>query len=67
MIEKLTKTLRGEHIEGMFTLDNGSVLARRVVLTLEGGKTDAEIDKLKEKLEKEGFRILQVDKIEKRN
>ncbi|MER2090252.1 MAG: CBS domain-containing protein [Sporosarcina sp.] len=67
MIEKLTKSLRGEHIEGMFTLDNGSVLARRVVLTLEGDKTVAEIDKLKEKLEKEGFRILQVDKIEKSN
>jgi Mg2+/Co2+ transporter CorB len=67
MIEKLTKTLRGEHIEGMFTLDNGSVLARRVVITLESGKTDAEIDKLKEKLEKGGFRILQVDKIEKAN
>jgi len=65
MIEKLTKTLRGENIEGMFTLDNGSVLARRVVITLESGKTDAEIDKLTEKLEKGGFRILQVDKIEK--
>ena len=62
MIEKLTKTLRGENIEGMFTLDNGSVLARRVVITLESGKTDAEIDKLTEKLEKDGFRILQVDK-----
>jgi hypothetical protein len=43
-----------------------SVLARRVVITLENGKTDTEIDKLKEKLEKEGFRVLQVDKIEKR-
>lgn len=63
MIEKLTKTLRGENIEGMFTLDNGSVLARRVVITLESGKTDAEIVKLTEKLEKGGFRILQVDKI----
>ena len=49
----------------MFTLDNGSVLARRVVITLENGKTDAEIDKLTEKLEKGGFRILQVDKIDK--
>ena len=67
MIEKLTKTLRGELIEGMFTLDNGSVLARRVVITLEDGKTDAEIEKLKGKLEKEGFRILQIDKIEKAN
>ena len=67
MIEKLTKTLRGELIEGMFTLDNGSVLARRVVITLENGKTDAEIEKLKRKLEKEGFRILQIDKIEKAN
>ncbi len=66
MIEKLTKTLRGENIEGMFTLDNGSVLSRRVVITLENGKTDAEIDKLTEKLEKEGFRILQVDKIKKK-
>ncbi|MBO0587512.1 CBS domain-containing protein [Sporosarcina sp. E16_8] len=65
MIEKLTKTLRGENIEGMFTLDNGSVLARRVVITLESGMTDAEIEKLTEKLEKGGFRILQVDKIEK--
>ncbi|MBE1553352.1 CBS domain-containing protein [Sporosarcina limicola] len=63
MIEKLTKTLRGENIEGMFTLDNGSVLARRVVITLENGKTDAEVEKLKEKLEKGGFRILQIDKI----
>jgi len=65
MIEKLTKTLRGENIEGMFTLDNGSVLARRVVITLESGKTDAEIEKLTDKLEKGGFRILQVEKIDK--
>ncbi|CAM3191459.1 CBS domain-containing protein [Filibacter tadaridae] len=66
MIEKLTKTLRHENIEGMFTLDNGSVLARRVVITLENGKTDEEIEKLKEKFEKGGFRILQVDRIEKK-
>lgn len=65
MIEKLTKTLRGENIEGMFTLDNGSVLARRVVITIEHGKTEAELEKLKDKLEKGGFRILHIDMIEK--
>lgn len=66
MIEKLTKTLRGENIEGMFTLDNGSVLARRVVITLEDGKSDADIEKLSDKLEKNGFRILHVDHIAKK-
>lgn len=66
MIEKLTKTLRGENIEGMFTLDNGSVLARRVVITLEDGKSDADIEKLSDRLEKNGFRILHVDHIAKK-
>lgn len=66
MLEKLAKTLRGENIEGLFTLDNGSVLARRVVVTLEGDKTDEEIDKLKEKLIKGGFRILTTTRIEKK-
>lgn len=65
MIEKLTKTLRGENIEGMFTLDNGSVIARRVVITLESDKTEDDITRLKDKLEKNGFRILHVDHIEK--
>lgn len=63
MIEKLTKTLRGENIEGMFTLDNGSVLARRVVITLEGDKSDDDIDNLRDKLERSGFRILHIDRI----
>ena len=63
-LERLTKTLRGEHIEGLFTLDNGSVLARRVVVTLRGDKTDEEIDKLKNKLEKNGFTTLQTNRIE---
>ncbi len=67
MIEKLGKTLRNENIEGMFTLDNGSVLARRVVITLESGKSDAEVDRLVEKLEKGGFRILQIEKLDKRD
>ena len=65
-LERLTKTLRGEHIEGLFTLDNGSVLARRVVVTLRGDKTDEEIDKLKNKLDKNGFRTLQTNRIEKK-
>lgn len=65
MIGKLTRTLRGENIEGMFTLDNGSVIARRVVITLESGKSEKEMDHLKEKLEKSGFRILHIDYIEK--
>lgn len=66
MIEKLTRALRGENIEGLFTLDNGSVVARRVVITLESGKTDEDINHLKDKLEKAGFRILHVDHIEKK-
>ena len=66
MIEKLTKTLRGENIEGMFTLDNGSVLARRVVITLEGEKSDEDIENLSHKLEKNGFRILHIDHIEQK-
>jgi CBS domain-containing protein len=67
MIEKLGKTLRHENIEGMFTLDNGSVLARRVVITLQSGKSDEEVDRLVEKLEKGGFRILQIEKLDKRD
>ena len=65
-LERLTKTLRGEHIEGLFTLDNGSVLARRVVVTLRGDKTDEELDKLKNKLDKNGFTTLQTNRIEKK-
>lgn len=61
MIEKLTKVLRGENIEGMFTLDNGSVVARRVVITLESGKTEKEIQSIQQKLENNGFRVLHVD------
>lgn len=64
MIEKLTKVLRGENIEGMFTLDNGSVVARRVVITLESGKTEKEIEVIKEKLENNGFRVLHIDHLE---
>lgn len=63
-LERLTKTLRGEHIEGLFTLDNGSVLARRVVVTLRGDKTDEELEKLKTKLEKNNFTTLQTNRIE---
>ncbi|MDW0109902.1 CBS domain-containing protein [Sporosarcina aquimarina] len=66
MIEKLARTLRGENIEGMLTLDNGSVLVRRVVLTLEGEKSESEIDALRTKLEKAGFRILQIERLEKK-
>ncbi|WJY26927.1 MULTISPECIES: CBS domain-containing protein [Sporosarcina] len=65
MIEKLARTLRGENIEGMLTLDNGSVLVRRVVLTLEGEKTEEETRALQTKLEKAGFRILQIERLEK--
>ena len=65
-LERLTKTLRGEHIEGLFTLDNGSVLARRVVVTLRGDKTEKELDKLKDKLDKNGFTTLQTNRIEKK-
>lgn len=64
MIKKLTTTLKDENIEGMLTLDNGSALARRVVITLEDGKSDEEMVKLRERLEKHGFRILQMQRIE---
>ncbi|WP_252504870.1 CBS domain-containing protein [Sporosarcina sp. Marseille-Q4943] len=64
MIRKLTTTLKDENIEGMLTLDNGSALARRVVLTLEDGKSDEEMAKLRDRLEKHGFRILQMHRIE---
>ena len=64
MIRKLTTTLKDENIEGMLTLDNGSALARRVVITLEDGKSDEEMVKMREKLEKHGFRILQMQRIE---
>ncbi|MCM3744648.1 CBS domain-containing protein [Sporosarcina luteola] len=63
MIKKLTTTLKDENIEGMLTLDNGSALARRVVITLENGKSDEELVKLRERLEKHGFRILQMHRI----
>ncbi|MDW0113183.1 CBS domain-containing protein [Sporosarcina saromensis] len=63
MIRKLTTTLKDENIEGMLTLDNGSALARRVVLTLEDGKSDEEMKKMRDKLEKNGFRILQMHRI----
>ncbi|WP_336823983.1 CBS domain-containing protein [Sporosarcina sp. USHLN248] len=64
MIRKLTTTLKDENIEGMLTLDNGSALARRVVLTLEKDRSDEDMVKLREKLEKNGFRILQMKRIE---
>lgn len=64
MIEKLTKTLRGENIAGMFTLDTGSVVARRVVITLEKGRTSTNLEELIERLEKNGFRILHIDDLE---
>ncbi|GKV68523.1 hypothetical protein NCCP2716_10210 [Sporosarcina sp. NCCP-2716] len=67
MIEKLARTLRGENIEGMLTLDNGSVLVRRVVLTLEGEKSDDEVSALRTKLEKAGFRILQIERLAAQN
>lgn len=61
MIKKLSKVLRSENIEGMFTLDNGSVVARRVVVTLEKGKTKDEVEDIKSDLEKNGFRILHTE------
>lgn len=64
MIRKLTTTLKDENIEGMITLDNGSALARRVVITLEDGKSEEEMTKMRDKLEKHGFRILQMHRIE---
>ncbi len=48
----------------MFTLDNGSVAARRVVITLERDRTKTDLESLSEKLEKNGFRILHVDHLE---
>ena len=63
MIRKLTTTLKDENIEGLMTLDNGSALARRVVLTLENRKTEEDMSKIREKLEKNGFRILQMQQI----
>ncbi|WP_339252797.1 CBS domain-containing protein [Sporosarcina sp. FSL W8-0480] len=66
MIRKLTTVLRDENIEGLMTLDNGSALARRVVLTLENGKSEEEATKIREKLEKNGFRILQMQQIKPR-
>lgn len=64
MIRKLTTTLKDENIEGMLTLDNGSALARRVVITLENGKSEDELNKLRERLEKNGFRILQMQRMD---
>lgn len=67
MIEKLTKVLRGENIEGMFTLDSGAVVARRVVVTLEKGKTQEEMQQIQDKLENNGFRVLYVDDLDEFN
>ena len=64
MIRKLTTTLKDENIEGMLTLDNGSALARRVVITLENGKSEDELNKLRDRLEKNGFRILQMQRMD---
>ena len=64
MIRKLTTVLKDENIEGLMTLDNGSALARRIVITLEDGKSDEEMTKMRDKLEKNGFRILQMHRIE---
>lgn len=64
MIRKLTTALKDENIEGLMTLDNGSALARRVVLTLEDEKSEEEANRIKEKLEKNGFRILQMQQID---
>lgn len=67
MIKKLAKVLRDENIEGMFTLDNGSVVARRVVITLEKGKSEAEVKAIKNSLEKNGFRVLHMEHLDKEN
>jgi hypothetical protein len=61
MIEKLMKILKNENIEGLFTLDNGSKLMRRVVLTINKEKTKKEIEELQKKIEKAGFRVLHID------
>jgi predicted transcriptional regulator len=61
MIEKLMKILKNENIEGLFTLDNGSKLMRRVVLTINKNKSIKELEDLQIKIEKAGFRVLHID------
>ena len=61
MIEKLMKILKNENIEGLFTLDNGSKLMRRVVLTINKEKSKKELEELQKKIEKAGFRVLHID------
>ena len=48
----------------MSTLYNGLAVARRVVITLENRNSEEELKILKEKLEKNVFRILHVEYLE---
>lgn len=63
MIKRLGELLKNENIEGLFTLDNGSVLMRRIVITIGKDKTDKEIEDLRLKVENAGFRVLSIERL----
>jgi hypothetical protein len=60
-IQKLGNILKNENIAGFLTLDSGSKLVRRIVITLEENKNEQEIEQIEKKLNKSGFKILYVD------
>lgn len=51
------------NIEGTLTLDNGSKLYRRIVVTLPKEKTIEEVEELKTMLDKSGFKTVSMDKM----
>lgn len=63
---KLLDLLSNYNIEGAHTFDNGSRLVRRLTFTLSPQDANEEVlNKIQEKLEKSGVRVLHIEKIEK--
>ncbi|MCM3586644.1 CBS domain-containing protein [Mesobacillus maritimus] len=60
---KLLKLLKSFNIEGAHTFGNGNELVRRLTFTIAEDNEEV-ILKLKERIEKAGFRVLHVEKIE---
>ncbi|MCM3587381.1 CBS domain-containing protein [Mesobacillus maritimus] len=61
---KLLKLLKTFNIEGAHTFGNGNELVRRMTFTISE-ENEQVIQRLKEKIQHAGFRVLHVEKIEK--
>lgn len=64
-ISKISKVIsKFTNIEGILSLDDGSTFLRRIVITVPKIKEE-DLQELKRAIEKNGFRVVFVDKIEK--